>query len=298
MKRDHLNDLNFFVAVAEELSFTKAAAKLGVSQSAPSHAIRRLERHLGIRLLTRTTRNMSLTDAGEQLFKTLKTAFGTIDNKLDSLVELRENPVGSIRLNSSPHATQFFLWPRIKTFMQDYPDVKIEIINNIAFTDIITERFDAGIRLGESIDKDMISVRISPDLRMIAVASPEYINKYGQPLTPYDLTLHKCLNIRHLASGEIYVWEFEKDGKEINVRVDGNFICNDTEVNVQAALLGFGIGFVMEDIVKEHLKKGDLVQLLADWTPAFSGYHLYYPSRRQHSRAFRLLIDALRYDGR
>lgn len=297
MRREELVDLNAFLMVAEEQSFTRAAARLGTSQSSLSHTIRRLEEKLGVRLLTRTTRSVAPTEAGERLLGTLKPALDSIGGQLASLSALREKPAGTIRITASEHAAQTVLWPILERLLPNYPDVHVELSIDSSLTDIVTERFDAGVRLGEALAKDMVAVRIGPDLRMAVVGSPAYFAKRPIPRTPHDLAEHQCVNLRFLSGGGLYAWELEKDGREIRVRVDGQLISNNVNMIVRAVLAGFGLGFVMEDYVQEHLADGRLVRVLEDWCPSFPGYHLYYPSRREPSAAFALLVEALRYRG-
>jgi DNA-binding transcriptional LysR family regulator len=295
MQRDDLVDLNAFLIVAEERSFTRAAARLGTSQSALSHTIRRLEARLGVRLLTRTTRSVAPTEAGERLLGTLRPAFHDIGTQLNSLSELRERPAGTIRITASEHAATTVLWPALRTLLPDYPDVHVELSLDSSLTDIVAERFDAGVRLGEALAKDMVAVRIGPDLRMAVVGSPAYFEKQPIPTTPNDLAGHSCINLRMLSSGALYAWELEKDGRELRVRVEGQLAFNNINMIRDAVLDGFGLGFIMEDRVAEHIKAGRLIRVLEDWCPSFPGYHLYYPSRRQPSAAFSLLVDALRH---
>ncbi len=295
MQRDDLVDLNAFLAVADEQSFTRAAAKLGTSQSALSYTIRRLEERLGVRLLVRTTRRVAATEAGERLLKTLRPALDEIAAELAGISEFRDKPVGNIRITTSEHAAHAILWPAIKRLLPDYPDIHVELVIASALSDIVAERFDAGVRLGESIAKDMVAVRIGPDLRMAVAGTPAYFTGRGKPETPQDLAGHSCLNLRLATLGSLYAWEFEKDGRELRVRVDGPLTFNNARMIVDACLDGFGLCSLPEDIVGEHLADGRLVRVLEDWCPPFSGYHLYYPSRRQHSAAFALLVDALRY---
>lgn len=297
MKREDLVDLNAFMAVAEENSFTRAAAKLGTSQSALSHTVRRLETRLGVRLLTRTTRSVSPTLAGERLLATLGPALDTISIELASLSDLRDKPAGTIRITTSQHAVDTVLWPVLAKFMPEYPDINIELSVDSGFADIVSDRFDAGVRLGEALAKDMIATRVGPELRMAIVGSPAYLEKYPAPIQPQDLARHICINLRMSTSGGLYTWELEKDDRDVRVRVEGQFACNNTGVIVGAAIAGLGLGFVMEDAVAGHIAAGRLVRVLEDWCPPFSGYHLYYPSRRQPSAAFALLVDALRHHG-
>ncbi|PWR23071.1 LysR family transcriptional regulator [Zavarzinia compransoris] len=295
MKREDLVDLNAFLVVAEEQSFTRAAAKLSTSQSSLSHTIRRLETRLGVRLLTRTTRNVAPTEAGERLLRTLRPALESIGGELASISELREKPAGTIRITASDHAVKTVLWPAIAKLLPQYPDVHIELSIDSSLTDIVAERFDAGVRLGEALAKDMVAVRIGPDLRMIVVGSPAYFRNNPVPRFPHDLAGHRCINLRMLSSGSLYAWELAKDGRDVRVRVEGQLAFNSVPMIVEAAAAGFGLGFVMADQAEQHLADGRLVQVLEDWCPAFAGYHLYYPSRRQPSAAFALLVDALRY---
>lgn len=297
MQRDDLVDLNAFLVVAEERSFTRAAARLGTSQSALSHTIRRLEARLGVRLLTRTTRSVAPTEAGERLLGTLRPAFDEIGTQLNSLSELRERPAGTIRITTSEHAAITVLWPALRKLLPHYPDVHVELSIDSSLTDIVAERFDAGVRLGEALAKDMVAVRIGPELRMVVVGSPAYFEKQPIPTTPHELAAHRCINLRMLSSGGLYAWELEKDGRELRVRVEGQLAFNNISMIVEAALDGFGLGFVMEDRVAEYIEDGRLVRVLEDWCPTFPGYHLYYPSRRQPSAAFSLLVDALRHRG-
>ncbi|WP_159012067.1 LysR family transcriptional regulator [Bradyrhizobium sp. S69] len=295
MQREELVDLNAFLVVAEERSFTRAAAKLGTSQSSLSHTIRRLEARLGVRLLTRTTRSVAPTGAGERLLGTLRPALDSIGTELASLGELRDKPAGRIRITTSEHAATNVVWPALEKLLADYPDIHVELDVNSSFTDIVTERFDAGVRLGEALANDMVATRIGPDLRMAVVGSPGYFAQRPIPRTPQDLALHQCINLRLLSAGGLYAWELEKDGRELRVRVEGQLAFNSTRMIVRAAAAGFGLGFVMEDQVAQQLADGRLIRVLEDWCPSFAGYHLYYPSRREPSAAFALLVEALRY---
>ncbi len=297
MRREDLVDLNAFVTVAEEKSFTRAAAKLGTSQSALSHTIRRLETQLGVRLLTRTTRSVAPTEAGERLLGTLRPALESISARLDSLSELREKPAGTIRITTSEHAAETVLWPALEKLLPGYPDIHVELSVDSRLTDIVAERFDAGVRLGEAVAKDMIAARIGPDVRMVVVGSPAYFETHPIPRSPQDLAEHNCINLRMLSAGGFYAWELAKDGREVRVRVEGQLALNSVRMIICAAVAGFGLGFVMEDRVTDHLADGRLVRVLEDWCPSFPGYYLYYPSRRQPSAAFALLVDALRYHG-
>lgn len=297
MERDDLVDLSAFMAVAEERSFTRAAARLGTSQSALSHTVRRLETRLGVRLLTRTTRNVAPTAAGEKLIATLGPALDSIEAQLASLGELREKPAGTIRITTSEHAAVTLLWPALERFLRDYPDIHVELSTDSSFTDIVSGRFDAGVRLGEAVAKDMVAVRIGPELHMAVIGAPAYFADRSVPRTPQDLADHRCINLRLLSAGGFYVWELGKDGREVRVRVEGQLAFNSVAMIARAAEAGFGLGFVMEDQVRAKIADGRLMRVLEDWCPPFGGYHLYYPSRRQPSAAFTLLVDALRYRG-
>ncbi len=294
MQREDLVDLNAFLTVAEEQNFTRAAAKLGTSQSALSHTIRRLETRLGIRLLTRTTRRVAATEAGERLLKTLAPALENIGRELNALSTLREKPAGTIRITTSEHAAHTVLWPVLERLLPEYPDLHVELDVSSGFTDIVAERFDAGVRLGESIAKDMVAVRIGPDLRMAVVGAPAYFARYGKPRTPQDLAHHRCINMRLPTAGGLYAWEFEKKERELRVRVEGQLAFNNTGLIMRATLSGMGLACVMTDHVEAHIAEGRLERVLEDWCPPFAGYHLYYPSHRQPSAAFSLLVDALR----
>ena len=294
MARENINDLRAFLAVARERSFTRAAAQLGVSQSALSHTIRGLEERLGLRLLTRTTRSVSPTEAGERLRGTVGPRFKEIEPELAALSALRDKPAGTIRITAAEHAASTVLWPKLARLLPEYPDIRVEINVDYALTDIVAERFDAGVRLGEQVAKDMVAVRIGPDLRIAVVGAPSYFAKRPRPRTPQDLIGHDCINLRLPTYGGLYVWEFEKNRRELKIRVEGQCVFNNTTMRLHAALAGFGLAHLPEDQVQGHMAEGRLVRVLADWCPPFSGYHLYYPSRRQASPAFALLIDALR----
>jgi DNA-binding transcriptional LysR family regulator len=296
MNRPHqVNDLLAFLAVARERSFTRAAAHLGVSQSALSHTIRGLEERLGLRLLTRTTRSVATTEAGERLLRTLGPRFDEIEAELAAIVELRDKPAGTIRITTSGHAAEMILMPALAKFLLDYPDVHVEVVIDLGLTDIVAQRYDAGIRLGEQVEKDMIAVRIGPELRMAAVASPSYFVAHSKPKKPQDLVEHCCINIRLQTYGGLYAWEFEKNGRPLNVRVNGQIVCNSPGAILSAALQGLGIAYLPEDMVRPQIAQKSLVRVLGDWCPSFPGYHLYYPSRRQPSPAFALLVEALRF---
>ena len=270
---------------------------MGVSQSALSHTIRGLEERLGIRLLTRTTRSVAPTEAGERLLRDIGPHFDEIDLALDALSELKEKPSGTIRINSSEHAADTILWPRLAEFLPLYPDVTVEIRADYMLTDIVAERFDAGVRLGEHVEKDMVAVRIGPEERLLVVGSPAYLGGRALPLHPQDLLQHRCINLRLPTLGGLYAWEFEKDGRELKVQVEGQLIFNGWHPILKAALASFGLAFLPHGLVQPHIAAGRLVAMLEDWTPPFPGYHLYYPSRRHLSPAFALLVEALRYRG-
>jgi DNA-binding transcriptional LysR family regulator len=295
MPGDNLNDLRAFLAVARERSFTRAAAKLGVSQSALSHTIRGLEERLGLRLLTRTTRSVSPTDAGERLLQTVGPRFEEIEAENAALTELREKPAGTIRITTTEYAADTILWPKLAKVLPEYPDIKVEIIIEQGLTDIVAERYDAGVRLGEQVAKDMIAVRVGPDMRMAVVGAPSYFAKRSPPRRPQELISHNCINLRLPTRGGLYAWEFEKGNRQLKVRVEGQLVFNATAQMLNAALAGFGLTYVPEDLAQPHLAKGRLKRVLADWCPPFSGYHLYYPSRRQLMPAFALIIEALRH---
>jgi DNA-binding transcriptional LysR family regulator len=294
MVKRNLNDLLSFVTVAREGSFTRAAALLGVTQSALSQAISGLEARLEIRLLTRTTRSVSPTTAGERLLKAIGNRFDEIEAELDLLSELRDKPAGTVRITCGDHVLKTTLLPRLAPLLRDYPDINVEFDVNYGFRDIVADRFDAGVRLGDTIDKDMIAVPIGPRLRMAAVATPEYFAAHSKPKTPEDLTHHNCINLRFPTHGGLYVWEFERRGKQINVRVEGQVTLNSTPHIVQAVLDGMGIAFLPEAEFAPHIEEGRLVRVLDDWCTPFEGYYLYFPSRRQPSPAFSLVLDALR----
>ncbi|RJF86836.1 LysR family transcriptional regulator [Oleomonas cavernae] len=295
MPRENVNDLLAFLAVAKERSFTRAAAKLGVSQSALSQTIRGVEERLGLRLLTRTTRSVAPTEAGERLLRTIGPRFDEIEAALAALSELRERPAGTIRITAGEHPATAVLEPALARLLPDYPDINVEIVVDYGLTDIVAERYDAGVRLGEQVAKDMIAVRIGPDMRMAVVGAPAYFAKMSPPQTPQDLTDHRCINMRLPTYGGLYPWEFERDGRELKVRVEGQLVFNNIALRLNAALAGLGLAYLPEDQAQPHIAQGRLVRVLADWCPPFSGYHLYYPSRRHPSPAFALLVEALRY---
>lgn len=297
MEQTDFNHLTWFRIVAEERSFTKAAARIGVAQSTLSHTIKQLEARMGIRLLTRTTRNVATTTAGERLLRTITPRMAEIEEEIGALMEFRDKPSGSIKLTLSDHALESVVWPKLKSVLKDYPDISVELLLDSTFRNIVEEGFDAGVRLGESVEKDMIAVRIGPDWRLVAVASPDYLDAHGVPAHPKDLVRHICINMRQETAGGLYGWEFAKDGEELRVRVDGQLTFNNSYAMIDAALNGYGIAYVPENIVERQIASGELVQVLDDWSPFFDGYFLYYPSRRQNLPAFKVIVDALRHRG-
>ncbi len=297
MQRGNLDQLVAFVAVARERSFTNAAAKLGISQSALSHTIRELEERLGVRLLTRTTRSVSPTGAGERLLHNVGPRFDEIEAELAAITELRKKPAGRIRITATEYAADAILLPKLAKLLREYPDIKIEIIIDYGLTDIAAQQFDAGVRSGEQVAKDMIAVRIGPDMRMAVVGAPSYFKGRSEPKKPQDLINHNCITLRLPTHGGLYAWEFEKGGRELRVRVEGQLTYNTTGQMLTAALAGLGLTYVPEGLVQPHLAKGRLKRVLEDWCLPYSGYHLYYPSRRQSSAAFALFVDALRHRG-
>jgi DNA-binding transcriptional LysR family regulator len=293
----NFNDLASFAAVAKARSFTKAAAQIGISQSALSQTIRNLEARLDLRLLTRTTRSVALTDAGERLLQTVAPRLEEIESALTSLSELREKPAGTIRITAGEHAAMSALQPALRTILPRYPEINIEIMVDYGLTDIVAEGFDAGVRLGEQVAKDMIAVRIGPDFRMAVVGAPSYFKRLPPPRTPQDLAAHNCINIRLPTYGGLFPWDLEKDGREVNVRVEGQLVFNNMGLRLASALQGLGLAYMPEDQAAPYIANKRLVRVLEDWCPPFSGYHLYYPSRRHSSPAFALLAKALRYRG-
>lgn len=296
MPKENLNDLQAFVAVAQARSFTRAAAQLGVSRSALSHAMLALEARLDVRLLTRTTRSVSPTEAGARLLSVLSPRLSEIQQELESLTAMRDKPAGTVRITAHDHAIVTALWPRLLPLLRQYPDVQIEFSVDYAMTDIAAHQFDAGVRVGNRVDKDMIAVRIAPDLRMAVAASPGYLAGRTLPITPQDLTGHQCVNLRLPTHGGLYAWDFERDGRALSVRVSGQTVFNNTFLMLQAALDGMGLAYVPYDLVQPHIEAGRLAPVLQDWWPVFPGYHLYYANRRQLSPALALVIEALRYD--
>jgi DNA-binding transcriptional LysR family regulator len=294
MQRGNLDDLRALIVVGQERSFTKAAAKLGVSQSALSQTIRQLETRLAVRLLTRTTRSVSLTDADERLVRIAAPRLEEIDAELTALSELSAKPTGTIRVTAGDHAIEMILWPKLKGLLTAYPDIKVELVVDYGLTDIAAERYDAGVRWGEQVAKDMIAVRIGPDARFAVVGAPSYFAKHPKPVAPGDLVDHNCINLRLPTHGGLYAWEFERDGREQKVRVEGQLVLNGVFQMLNAALGGFGLAFIPEDLVLPHIAEDRLIRVLEEWCPFWTGYHLYYPSRRQSSAAFALFVDALR----
>jgi DNA-binding transcriptional LysR family regulator len=295
---ENFNDLAAFAIVAKERSFTRAAAKLRVSPSALSQTIRNLEERLGLRLLTRTTRSVASTEAGERLLRTIAPRFEEIESELAALSELRDKPAGTVRITAGEHPTISILQPALKRFLPDYPDIQVEIIIDYGLTDIVAEGFDAGVRMGEQVAKDMIAVPIGPQMRMAVVASPAYFERYPPPKTPQDMTAHKCINTRLPTYGGVFSWGLEKKGREVKVRGEGQLIFNSLAMRLSSALDGLGVAYMPEDQVLPYVADGRLVRVLEDWCPSFPGYHIYYPSRRQQSPALALLVDVLRYRGR
>ncbi|GAA0489576.1 MULTISPECIES: LysR family transcriptional regulator [Tatumella] len=294
MLKENFNELQIFLMVARERSFTKAAAKLGVSQSALSHGIKALEARLNLRLLTRTTRSVAPTDAGERIIACLEPGIADLEQELLSLVQLDGITSGNIRLSAGEHAARTLLWPKLKPFLKEYPEIKLDLVVDNGFVDIVAGQFDGGVRLGESVEKDMIAVKIGPGFRLAVVGSPQYFAQHKAPQVPNDLHNHRCINMRLPTAGGVYHWEFETEGKPSRVRVEGQLTFNQLHERTDAALSGFGLAFVPEDTVRQYLDSGELIQVLASFCPTFSGYYLYYPSRKQHPPAFSLLIEALR----
>lgn len=297
MAHTKVDDLQAFLAVARDKSFTKAAARLGLTPSALSHTIRALEERLGVRLLTRTTRNVAPTEAGERLMQSIAPLFDQINAEVEALGHLRDKPRGTIRITCTDDQIELCVRPMLAGFLKDYPDITLEFYVDYGFTNVVEERFDAGIRLGEAISKDMIAVRIGPDWRLVVVGSPAYFARNPMPKTPYDLTRHACVNIRHRPAGAIYAWEFEKNGKAFTVKVEGQLVFNSIMHVLNAAVDGIGLAYVPEDLVGPYLADGRLKQVLDSWCPYFQGYHLYYPNRRQASPAFSAFVEAIRYRG-
>ncbi|MBY2920303.1 LysR family transcriptional regulator [Rhizobium leguminosarum] len=297
MRHGDFSELAAFIAVAEAGSFTRASAKLGLSQSAVSYSVRMLEQRLGVRLISRTTRSLSLTDAGERMLRNLRPAFEHIESEIAAVTSLRDKPAGTIRITTFRYAAMSVLWPVMTTFLAEYPDIEMEVILDEGLTDIVAGRFDAGIRIGEQVQKDMVAVRIGPDLRMAVVGSPSYFQNRTIPMTPRDLGDHRGISYRQTTGGGLYAWEFERDSEELVVRMNGPLIINDSLMLEAAALDGLGLAYTFESQVSQYVADGRLIRVLDDWCQPFPGYHLYYPSRRQHTAAFALLVEALRFKG-
>lgn len=295
MARESTDDLHAFLTVAREQSFTRAAAQLGISQPALSAKMTTLEARLGVRLLTRTTRSVSTTEAGERLVRSIGPHLDGIDAGLAALSELRDKPAGALRITSVEHASQTILAPALAKLLPQFPDISVEIINDYRLADIVADRFDAGIRLGEQVAQDMIAVRIGADFAQCVVGSPAYFEAHGVPQTPHELTGHQCIGLRLPTSGGLWTWPFTRNGHELKVRPQGQVAFNTVTLQLDAVLAGLGLGYLPEDIVRDHLDAGRLTRVLADWSMPMSGYHLYYPSRRQQTPAFALFIDSLRY---
>ncbi len=295
MAKQGFNDLLWFLAVARERSFTKAAAKLGIAQSTLSHTIKRLEADMGIRLLTRTTRSVALTEAGERLRESLAPRIEEIEAEIAALMAFRDKPSGSIKITLSDHALESVVWPKLRPVLKAYPDIKLELSLDTGFRNIVEDGFDAGVRLGESVERDMIAVRIGPDWRLVAVASPGYLATHPEPKHPKDLVQHICIKRRQPTAGGLYAWEFGKNGQEIRVKVEGQLTFNNSYAMIDAAMNGYGIAYLPENIVADHIKSGDLVLVLDEWSPLFDGYFIYYPSKRQNSAAFKVIVNALRH---
>jgi DNA-binding transcriptional LysR family regulator len=296
--RENFNDLLWFLVVAEERSFTKAAARIGITQSTLSHTIKRLETRMGLRLLARTTRSVSTTEAGERLRQSLAPRMAEIEADIAALTAFRDRPSGTVRITVSDHALETLVWPKLRPVLLNYPDIRLELNRDNGLRNIVEDGFDAGVRLGESVEKDMIAVRIGPDWRLVAIGSPAYFAARGVPRTPQDLVAHSCINQRMTSAGGFYAWEFDRDGQDLRVRVDGQLVFNTTLPMVDAAIAGYGIAYVPEDIATEHVTSGRLQLVLDGWSPKFVGYHLYYPSRRQNSPAFKIVVEALRHYGK
>jgi len=295
MQRGNLDDLLAFLVVGRERSFTKAAAQLGMSQSSLSHTIRELEARLGVRLLTRTTRSVAPTEAGERLLQTIGPRFEEIDAEVSAVRELREKPAGTIRITATEYAADSILLPKLAPLLPKYPEIKIEITVDYGLSNIVADGYDAGVRSGEQVAKDMIAVRIGPEMRMAVVGTPSYFRKRAEPTKPQDLISHNCINLRLPSHGGLYAWEFEKGGRELKVRVDGQMTCNGAIQMLNAALAGHGLAYIPEEMAEPYLAKGRLKRVLGDWCQPYSGYHLFFPSRRQSSAAFNLVMEALRH---
>lgn len=295
MPRDGYTDLLAFIHVAREGSFTRAAAQLGVSPSALSHSVRALEARMDVRLLTRTTRSVSVTEAGARLFESTASRFEEIDAELLAATEQRKRPAGTVRITTTEHAANTILWPKLSKILPDYPDITVEVTVDYNRSDIVADRYDAGVRLGDELAKDMIAVRIGPDMRIAVVGSPTYFADKTKPKTPHDLAEHNCINLRLPTHGGLLTWDFQKGKRKLNVRVTGQWIYNSISPIVRAVLAGQGLAFAPEDAVAEYIADGRLICVLDDWCQPYTGYHLYYPSRRQSSGALAVIVEALRY---
>ena len=297
MTVESYDQLAIFAVVAQERSFTRAAARLGMSQPALSRAMRQLEERLGVRLLARTTRSVAPTQAGEHLLQVIAPRFDEINNELALLSKFRDRPAGKLRITAGEHAAIAVLQPVLARLLPDHPDLSIEIIVDYGLTDIVAEGFDAGVRLGEQVAKDMIAMRIGPDMRMAVIGSPAYFSHYPKPVIPADLMAHNCITLRMPTHGGLFMWEFEKNGQALNVRIEGQLVFNNIAMRLESVLQGLGLAYMPEDVVRPYIEQGRLIRVLEDWCEPYSGYHLYYPSRRQSSPAFTLLREALRYPG-
>jgi DNA-binding transcriptional LysR family regulator len=297
MLRENVSDLLAFIAIAREGSFTRAAAQLGVSQSALSHTLRALEARMGVRLLSRTTRSVAPTAAGERLLQAIAPRFEEIESELAAIVETRDKPAGTIRITTTDYAADTLLWPRLSKVLPDYPDIKVELVVDYGLSDIVADRYDIGVRWGDQVAKDMIAVRIGPDARLAIVGSPAYLEKHPAPRQPNDLLNHNCIRLRLPTRGGLYPWELKKGKREIQVRVDGQLTFNGVYQMLNAAIDGAGLAFVPEDLAQPHVSAGRLRWVLEDWFPTFSGLHIFYPSRREYSRALSVVVDALRDGG-
>ena len=295
MPKHDFNDFLWFLALAREKSFTRAAAKLGIAQSTLSHTIKRLEARMGLRLVARTTRNVALTDGGARLFEALAPRIESIDTDIAALMAAKDTPAGRVRITLSDHALTTVVWPKLSPVLRDFPDIHVELSADNGLRNIVEDGFDAGIRLGESLEKDMVALRVSPDWRLVLVATPDYFRAHPAPTDPRELLGHNCINVRHSDSSGLSVWEFAKDGQELRVRVEGQLTFNATLPMVDAVIAGHGIGYVAEDLVAEHVASGRLVRILEEWCPFFTGYFLFYPSRRQNTPVFTVIANALRH---
>lgn len=289
------DQLAIFAVVAQERSFTRAAARLGMSQPALSRAMRQLEERLGVRLLARTTRSVAPTQAGEHLLQVIAPRFDEINSELALLSKFRDRPAGKLRITAGEHAAIAVLQPVLAQLLPDHPDLSIEIIVDYGLTDIVAEGFDAGVRLGEQVAKDMIAMRIGPDMRMAVVGSPAYFSHHPKPVNPSDLVAHNCITLRMPTHGGLFMWEFEKNGQALKVRIEGQLVFNTIAMRLESARQGLGLAYMPENVVQADVEQGRLIRVLEDWCEPYSGYHLYYPSRRQSSPAFTLLREALRY---